>query len=142
MCDMYAQPPFLTMPLAMGRAVDGNVFFGASNGGSMPNPIGNLVGQPFVVNGLNRITNDAGQFDNGRCQVGAKNMDGQCTCPGSGDSAPWQPTPVALSRALFIENTQNYSGDPNVPDGAARYLTTIHGRYGSAPCGATQNSRY
>jgi len=137
--SLYAQPPFLAPPLAFGSLDRGQVFYGANAGGGQVGydtgaGLQNLVGAPFAQLGLNRAPYMVGQFSGDSvCHRGSKNNDGACVCPGSADTAPWQVTPPALSRALFEMGTQNYSGQPNVPDAAARHLTRIHGMYSSPP---------
>jgi hypothetical protein len=139
-----AQPPFLTAPLSVGVGNNGNYFYGANTGSGVGASIENMVGQPFAVNGLNRETFAAGQFGatSEQCRRGAKNVDSQCTCPGTGDSAPWQQQPAALIAANFNEAIHAYAGPSDVPDCVGRHLIRMHGQYGPQHQGPSQWTHY
>ncbi len=140
MCSNYAQPPFLTEQFGVGeRGPGGAFFYGANIGDSLSN----LVGKPFAVNGLNETPFAAGQFAGGAsCKVGAKNIDMDCKCAGTRDSAPWQRQAPALVHANFNEAIANYGGPANVPNCVGRYLTTVHGMYGPMNSGPSQWTHY
>jgi len=121
----FVQHPFLNDSFEYGGC-NAPFFYGRNNGVF----IDNLVGRPFAVNGLNRETYTAGQFSNNRqCVVGSKNIDMACSCPGSKDTAPWQPICPALLSANNEVLYNNFKTLPGVPDVAAKYLLQIHGRY-------------